>query len=101
MYNSLDERPEARSARELREDLERLIGERANLRERLRASDARVGTLREETTSLAQNVCVILKTVRRELKRKEAQREELEKQLTSAGRRKHHDRAPTPPQPPR
>jgi hypothetical protein len=81
MYDDLDERSEARSARELRADAARLAAERDRLAEQLRGSEARVAGLREETTTLAQNMCVILKTVRRELKRKDAQRAELEAQL--------------------
>ena len=78
MYASIDEEADRRSVRELRIEAERLTAERAALSERLRDTDARVALLRAHTTELAQGLCVMLKTVRRELKRKDAQRAELE-----------------------
>lgn len=78
MYSAIDEEPAARSARELRAEADRLAAEHAELCARLIASEARVASLRAETKELAENMCVILKTVRRELKRKDSQRAELE-----------------------
>ncbi|KAJ1626035.1 hypothetical protein T492DRAFT_1035590 [Pavlovales sp. CCMP2436] len=77
MYNSIDEAAGARSLRELRAEAAQLTAERAALGERVCAAEARVAALREETVCLAKDVCVVLKTVRKELTRKDAQRAEL------------------------
>lgn len=89
MFAGLDERSDTRTARQLREDVGRLEREKAELCTRLGLSQSRAKELKEENTQLAQNMCVMLKTVRQELKRKELQHAQLTPSARAGGARAH------------